>query len=229
MEEYKKTPKRIGVPGTVLVGILVPKSTFLGIHQVILAKSPTPSRKDPPAASRRRRGALSVSFLRALSLRGRGRLGWAGGRGLQSPRGKRGGVRSGAAETSGGRSVLHIGHTFQPSGMAAPCQPCSVGLSQCHLRRIGRRVSVSGIADVIHFSKTVTLIGRNRDVVDCFLSYAAPRGRDYISRNHARVIRTSAYELVDSSLTGVFVNDVRVHGESHAGQKAGGGLGLGSR
>ncbi|CAI5778773.1 nuclear GTPase SLIP-GC [Podarcis lilfordi] len=44
-----------------------------------------------------------------------------------------------------------------------------------------------------------------------FLSSAAQRSREYISRIHARVIRTAgAYKLVDSSLTGVYINDVRI-------------------
>lgn len=49
--------------------------------------------------------------------------------------------------------------------------------------------------------------------MDCFLS-CATGGGNYISRIHARVIRTSeTYELVDSSLRGVYVNDVRIGGK----------------
>lgn len=76
------------------------------------------------------------------------------------------------------------------------------------------------------FWKTVTLIGRNRDVVDYFLGCATPRGNDYISRIHARVIRTSTYDLVDSSLTGVYVNDLRICGEWGFSQKVGRTIGL---
>ncbi|XP_062987458.1 uncharacterized protein LOC134402021 [Elgaria multicarinata webbii] len=98
--------------------------------------------------------------------------------------------------------------------MAAPCRPCGEGRGLCHLRRIGTRAPVPGIADVIHFCKTVTLLGRKREVVDYFLSYAALREGEYISRIHARVIwTTSTYELVDSSLTGVYVNDIRISGK----------------
>ncbi|KAJ7338267.1 hypothetical protein JRQ81_011016 [Phrynocephalus forsythii] len=98
-------------------------------------------------------------------------------------------------------------------GMAEPCVPGGEGQGSCHLRRIGRRAPVHSVTDVIHLLKTITLIGKNRAVVDCFLS-CATAGGNYISRIHARVIRTSeAYELVDSSLRGVYVNDVRISGK----------------
>uniref|UniRef100_A0A8C0GFT1 FHA domain-containing protein n=1 Tax=Chelonoidis abingdonii TaxID=106734 RepID=A0A8C0GFT1_CHEAB len=97
--------------------------------------------------------------------------------------------------------------------MATICQTHGGGLNQCHLRSIGRKASVSGVAEVIHFYKAVTLIGRNKDVVDYFISCPVSERRDYISRTHARVIRTNdTYRLVDSSLTGVYVNDVRING-----------------
>ncbi|KAM9165474.1 uncharacterized protein ACDP82_002418 isoform 2-T2 [Pangshura tecta] len=97
--------------------------------------------------------------------------------------------------------------------MATIYQTHGGGLNQCHLRSIGRKASVSGVAEVIHFYKAVTLIGRNKDVVDYFISCPVSERRDYISRTHARVIRTNdAYRLVDSSLTGVYVNDVRING-----------------
>ncbi|XP_075440391.1 uncharacterized protein LOC142485039 [Ascaphus truei] len=85
-----------------------------------------------------------------------------------------------------------------------------------HLRRIGRRASVPDVAEYIHFLKPTTLIGRNKDVVDYFISCLCPQGTNYISRTHARVIHTSSYhdfKLVDSSLTGVYVNDVRIDAE----------------
>ncbi|XP_065438349.1 uncharacterized protein LOC101942721 isoform X2 [Chrysemys picta bellii] len=97
--------------------------------------------------------------------------------------------------------------------MATICQTHGEGLSRCHLRSIGRKASVSGVAEVIHFYKAVTLIGRNKDVVDYFISCPVSERRDYISRTHSRVIRTNdTYRLVDSSLTGVYVNDVRING-----------------
>nr|XP_048692952.1 uncharacterized protein LOC125630861 isoform X4 [Caretta caretta] len=97
--------------------------------------------------------------------------------------------------------------------MATICQTHGGGLNQCHLRSIGRKASVFGVAEVIHFYKAVTLIGRNKDVVDYFISGPVSERRDYISRTHARVIRTNdTYRLVDSSLTGVYVNDVRING-----------------
>ncbi|XP_037747721.1 uncharacterized protein LOC102933829 isoform X10 [Chelonia mydas] len=97
--------------------------------------------------------------------------------------------------------------------MATICQTRGGGLNQCHLRSIGRKASVFGVAEVIHFYKAVTLIGRNKDVVDYFISGPVSERRDYISRTHARVIRTNdTYRLVDSSLTGVYVNDVRING-----------------
>ncbi|XP_078248209.1 uncharacterized protein LOC110084817 isoform X2 [Pogona vitticeps] len=97
--------------------------------------------------------------------------------------------------------------------MTESCSPFGEGRGLCHLRRIGIRAPVPSIADVIHFSKTITLIGKNREVVDCFLS-CATGGGNYISRIHARVIRTrETYELLDSSLRGVYVNDVRISGK----------------
>ncbi|XP_033012065.1 nuclear GTPase SLIP-GC [Lacerta agilis] len=95
--------------------------------------------------------------------------------------------------------------------MPAPCQPCGEGRRPCHLRRIGCRAAAPDHADLIHFPNTVTLVGRSVAAVDSFLSSAAQRSREYISRIHARVIRTAgAYELVDSSLTGVYINDIRI-------------------
>uniref|UniRef100_A0A8C8RII6 FHA domain-containing protein n=1 Tax=Pelusios castaneus TaxID=367368 RepID=A0A8C8RII6_9SAUR len=97
--------------------------------------------------------------------------------------------------------------------MATICQTHPGEPSHCHLRRIGRRAAVSSVAEVIHFYKAVTLIGRNKDVADYSISCPVSGGKDYMSRIHARVIRTiTTYRLVDSSLTGVYVNDVRVNG-----------------
>ncbi|XP_067416220.1 uncharacterized protein [Emydura macquarii macquarii] len=97
--------------------------------------------------------------------------------------------------------------------MATICQTDSGVCNQCHLRRIGRKASVSGVADVIHFYNAVTLIGRNKDVVDYFISCPVSERKDYMSRTHARVIRTTdTYRLADSSLTGVYVNDIRING-----------------
>ncbi|KAG8134101.1 hypothetical protein E2320_011858 [Naja naja] len=61
----------------------------------------------------------------------------------------------------------------------------------------------------------VTLFGRNSRVVDYHLNLPAATTTDlnYISRIHARIIRTDGeYFLVDSSLTGVYVNDIRIKG-----------------
>ncbi|KAM6456067.1 nuclear GTPase SLIP-GC [Liasis olivaceus] len=99
--------------------------------------------------------------------------------------------------------------------MALPtASPGGEGQRLSHLRSIGSRAAAPG-SDVIHFFKAVTLFGRNSRVVDCYLSSSAATTPDlkYISRIHARVIRTpGAYVLVDSSLTGVYVNDVRING-----------------
>ncbi|XP_077665747.1 uncharacterized protein LOC144260827 isoform X1 [Eretmochelys imbricata] len=122
--------------------------------------------------------------------------------------------------------------------MATVCQTHGGGLNQCHLRSIGRKASVFGVAEVIHFYKAVTLIGRNKDVVDYFISGPVSERRDYISRTHARVIRTNdTYRLVDSSLTGVYVNDVRINGTINLqegdtvtfGHPAGNGIRSGTR
>ncbi|XP_075772725.1 uncharacterized protein LOC102447370 isoform X4 [Pelodiscus sinensis] len=97
--------------------------------------------------------------------------------------------------------------------MATTGQTQEGELNRCHLRSIGRKASVSGVAEIIHFFKAVTLIGRNKDVVDYFISCPVSERKDYMSRTHARVIRTTnTYRLVDSSLTGVYVNDVRICG-----------------
>ncbi|XP_058030734.1 nuclear GTPase SLIP-GC [Ahaetulla prasina] len=99
---------------------------------------------------------------------------------------------------------------------ALPCRPDGEGQRLSHLRSIGSWAPVPGVSQIIHFSKTVTLFGRNIRVVDyCLNSPAAATTTDlnYISRIHARIIRTdSDYVLVDSSLTGVYVNDIRIKG-----------------
>ncbi|XP_078542647.1 nuclear GTPase SLIP-GC isoform X2 [Lissotriton helveticus] len=85
-----------------------------------------------------------------------------------------------------------------------------------HLRRIGRPPSVEGAATYIHFNKVTTLIGRNQDVVDYFISCPTASCKDYISRVHARVVRNpplDTHKIVDSSLTGIYVNDIRIEGE----------------
>ncbi|XP_069077153.1 nuclear GTPase SLIP-GC isoform X2 [Pleurodeles waltl] len=84
-----------------------------------------------------------------------------------------------------------------------------------HLRRIGRQPSVEGVASYIHFDKVTTLIGRNRDVVDYFISCPTASCKDYISRVHARVVRIpplDTHKIVDSSLTGIYINDLRIQG-----------------
>ncbi|ETE62383.1 putative protein C01G6.5, partial [Ophiophagus hannah] len=78
-----------------------------------------------------------------------------------------------------------------------------------HLRSIGSWAPVPGV------SPAVTLFGRNIRVVDYHLNLPAATTTDlnYISRIHARIIRTDGeYVLVDSSLTGVYVNDIRIKG-----------------
>ncbi|XP_010226318.1 PREDICTED: uncharacterized protein LOC104580508, partial [Tinamus guttatus] len=65
----------------------------------------------------------------------------------------------------------------------------------------------------VSFEKDVTLLGRRREVVDYFLS-SRGGASDCVSRLHARVIRApGAYQLVDCSLTGVYVNDTRIGGK----------------
>ncbi|XP_064364054.1 uncharacterized protein LOC112991949 isoform X2 [Dromaius novaehollandiae] len=97
--------------------------------------------------------------------------------------------------------------------MASIHQRQNEDLNRCHLRRIGCKPTVAGVADLIHFYKDVTLFGRNKDVVDYYIS-SPGETKDCISRHHARVIRTAdTYELVDSSLTGVYVNDIKIGGK----------------
>ncbi|XP_063156086.1 uncharacterized protein LOC134494768 [Candoia aspera] len=99
--------------------------------------------------------------------------------------------------------------------MAPPPPPGREGRRLSHLRSTGSRALVSGGGNVIHFFKAVTLFGRNSGVVDYCLSSSAAITIDlkYISRIHARVIRTpSAYILMDSSLSGVYINDIRING-----------------
>ncbi|XP_043922407.1 uncharacterized protein LOC122797951 [Protopterus annectens] len=65
------------------------------------------------------------------------------------------------------------------------------------------------------FFRPTTLIGRNVGISDYFI-YSSNPNNFYISRNHARVIRSTqdnSHKLVDMSLTGVFVNDVKIDGE----------------
>ncbi|XP_041039192.1 uncharacterized protein LOC121275693 isoform X2 [Carcharodon carcharias] len=89
----------------------------------------------------------------------------------------------------------------------------SDGFPQYHLRRIGCRASLPDVANLIDFSKRVTLIGRNVDVVDYVLSSAKESRSRSISRMHARVIRSAQdnqHRLVDSSFSGVYINDRRI-------------------
>ncbi|KAK9402802.1 nuclear GTPase SLIP-GC [Crotalus adamanteus] len=99
--------------------------------------------------------------------------------------------------------------------MALPCLLSGEGPQLSHLRSIGPWAPTPGSCEIVHFDKAVTLFGRNQQVVDyCLNSPAAtPTDLKYISRIHARIIRTDgAYILVDSSLTGVYVNDIRIEG-----------------
>ncbi|XP_039177255.1 nuclear GTPase SLIP-GC isoform X3 [Crotalus tigris] len=99
--------------------------------------------------------------------------------------------------------------------MALPCLLSGEGSQLSHLRSIGPWAPTPGSSEIVHFDKAVTLFGRNQQVVDyCLNSPAAtPTDLKYISRIHARIIRTDgAYILVDSSLTGVYVNDIRIEG-----------------
>ncbi|XP_043547012.1 uncharacterized protein LOC122550348 [Chiloscyllium plagiosum] len=94
-----------------------------------------------------------------------------------------------------------------------PHRTNSDGLPQYHLRRIGRRASLPDIANLIDFRKRVTLIGRNGDVVDYVLSAAKESRRRTISKTHARIIRSlqnNQHRLVDSSFSGVYINDCRI-------------------
>ncbi|XP_069771224.1 uncharacterized protein [Narcine bancroftii] len=90
------------------------------------------------------------------------------------------------------------------------------GLPQYHLRRIGRRPSRPDVSNFIDFKKRITLIGRNREVVDYVLNTANEVQNRSISRIHARVIRalpSNRHRLVDSSFTGVYINDRRQDGD----------------
>ncbi|XP_072110386.1 uncharacterized protein [Mobula birostris] len=92
----------------------------------------------------------------------------------------------------------------------------SDGLPRYHLRRIGRRPSLPDVTNYIDFDKRVTLIGRNSEVVDYVLSSTHESQKRCISRTHARVIRSplgNQHRLVDSSFTGVYVNDRRLDGD----------------
>ncbi|XP_014349860.1 uncharacterized protein LOC106705303 [Latimeria chalumnae] len=92
----------------------------------------------------------------------------------------------------------------------------SDGLPQYHLRRIGSRASLPEVLNIMDFHKPTSLIGRNSGVVDFFISSSVAANSLYLSRTHARVIRSSwdsTHRLIDSSLTGTYVNDARIDGE----------------
>ncbi|GFN79271.1 methyl-accepting chemotaxis sensory transducer [Plakobranchus ocellatus] len=83
-----------------------------------------------------------------------------------------------------------------------------------HLRRIGPRATKVGVADIMDFSKTTTLIGRNKAQVDFVLDSSNPIASQYISRLHARVIlqENGQCRLFNDSLNGIFINNTKMCG-----------------
>jgi len=60
---------------------------------------------------------------------------------------------------------------------------------------------------------TVTVIGRGLNQVDYFISSANENQNLYVSRIHARVVRSGAvYSIRDDSRNGIFVNNVKIAG-----------------
>ncbi|KAI8519739.1 hypothetical protein Bbelb_029960 [Branchiostoma belcheri] len=89
----------------------------------------------------------------------------------------------------------------------------SDGRPQFHLRRISHR-TLSTAANNVCFSDRITFIGRG-DNVHYLVSSAAWQQRIFLSRRHCRLVRSQAddsHRLIDSSMTGVYVNDVKIAG-----------------
>ncbi|XP_078607341.1 uncharacterized protein LOC144879607 [Branchiostoma floridae x Branchiostoma japonicum] len=89
----------------------------------------------------------------------------------------------------------------------------SDGRPQFHLRRISHR-TLSTAANNICFSNRITFVGRGDNVHYLVSSSAWPQ-RIFLSRRHCRLVRSAAddsHRLIDSSMTGVYVNDVKIAG-----------------
>ncbi|XP_070573949.1 dentin sialophosphoprotein-like [Ptychodera flava] len=93
-----------------------------------------------------------------------------------------------------------------------PLNKC--GLPRYHFRRIGPLASLPEVKDVMDFTVKTTLIGRNRGQMTYYISSKREENRKYISRSHARVVRSASnqHKLIDSSMNGMFVNDVKIEG-----------------
>ncbi|CAH1269482.1 NUGGC [Branchiostoma lanceolatum] len=89
----------------------------------------------------------------------------------------------------------------------------SDGRPQFHLRRISHR-TLSTAANNICFSNRITFVGRG-DNVHYLVSSAGWQQRIFLSRRHCRLVRSEAddsHRLIDSSMTGLYVNDVKIAG-----------------
>ena len=63
-------------------------------------------------------------------------------------------------------------------------------------------------------SKHTTVVGRNRNNVDFLLDSSSYKVSQYISRLHARIIRTDTgrFRIFDDSLNGIFLNSSKIQG-----------------
>ncbi|XP_035679869.1 uncharacterized protein LOC118418142 [Branchiostoma floridae] len=89
----------------------------------------------------------------------------------------------------------------------------SDGRPQFYLRRISH-CTLNTAANNICFSNRITFVGRGDNVHYLVSSSAWPQ-RIFLSRRHCRLVRSAAddsHRLIDSSMTGVYVNDVKIAG-----------------
>ncbi|XP_022337408.2 uncharacterized protein LOC111133364 isoform X2 [Crassostrea virginica] len=90
---------------------------------------------------------------------------------------------------------------------------CS-GQLQYHLRRMGPATRRPHVVNIMDFYKTISVIGRNGLMVDFYISSEDKTQSRIISRCHAKVVLqpNNDHKLFDESLTGVFVNHVKIEG-----------------
>ena len=68
---------------------------------------------------------------------------------------------------------------------------------------------------LFRLNRTVTTIGRNASQVDYVINSSDYKHNAIISRRHARIVRSqSSFKVFDDSRNGMFVNDIKIEGES---------------
>ncbi|XP_041479890.1 uncharacterized protein C01G6.5-like [Lytechinus variegatus] len=99
------------------------------------------------------------------------------------------------------------------------------------LRRVGAAASMQGVKDVFKLTKPRTIIGRNTSEVDCFVDSSVHTR--LISRQHVEILmemdenQSPILYVLDKSLNGTFVNDIKISSQTKVPLKEGDTLTLG--